>query len=90
MPPKGSRKRAASEEYEADGGFVEDVPKTKKTKAAAVKEAKPKSSAKSEEAESPYWEVGEQPVLCSKTKLTWTTSSDALAAFRSMSSRASS
>lgn len=59
MPPKGSRKRAASEEYEADGGFVEDAPKSKKTKAASVKEAKPKPSPKSEDLESQYWEVGE-------------------------------
>lgn len=48
MPP---RKRAASNEYEADGGFVEDAPKTKKTKAV------PKSSAKTEDSESQYWEV---------------------------------
>lgn len=59
MPPKGSRKRAASEEYEADGGFVEDAPKSKKTKAAPVKEAKSKSSAKSEDSENQYWEVSQ-------------------------------
>ncbi|EME42281.1 hypothetical protein DOTSEDRAFT_154955 [Dothistroma septosporum NZE10] len=35
MPPKKSRKRAAEEEYDSDGGFIEDAPKSKKTKAAA-------------------------------------------------------
>jgi hypothetical protein len=57
MPKQLSRKRAASEEYEADGGFVEDAPKSKKTKAASVKETKSKSHSKSEESESQYWEV---------------------------------
>jgi len=59
MPKQLSRKRAASEEYEADGGFVEDAPKSKKTKAASVKDIKPKSSAKPEDSESQYWEVRE-------------------------------
>jgi hypothetical protein len=54
MPPKGSsRKRAAVDDYEDDGGFVEDAPKSKKTKAAPVKEAKSKTEA----SESQYWEV---------------------------------
>jgi hypothetical protein len=56
MPPKGSsRKRAAVDDYEDDGGFVEDGPKSKKTKAAPVKEVKSKSEA----SESQYWEVRE-------------------------------
>ena len=33
MPPKKSRKRAAEEEYDSDGGFIEDAPKSKKSKA---------------------------------------------------------
>ncbi|KAK4613719.1 Putative RNA polymerase II transcriptional coactivator [Fulvia fulva] len=33
MPPKKSRKRAAEEDYESDGGFIEDAPKSKKSKA---------------------------------------------------------
>jgi hypothetical protein len=54
MPPKGSsRKRAAVDDYEDNGGFVEDAPKSKKTKAAPVKEAKSKTEAP----ESQYWEV---------------------------------
>jgi len=57
MSKQFSRKRAASEEYEADGGFVEDAPKSKKTKATNVKDTKPKSSPKSKESESQYWEV---------------------------------
>jgi hypothetical protein len=54
MPP---RKRPASESYEADGGFVEDAPKSKKTKA-TTGGAKNKSSAAKEETESHFWEVG--------------------------------
>jgi hypothetical protein len=59
MPKQLSRKRAASEEYEADGGFVEDAPKSKKTKAANVKDTKAKISPKTEDSESQYWEVRE-------------------------------
>jgi hypothetical protein len=53
MPP---RKRPASESYEADGGFVEDAPKSKKTKA-IPSGTKNKSGAAKEEPESHYWEV---------------------------------
>ena len=59
MPKQVSRKRAASEEYEADGGFVEDAPKSKKTKAANTKDTKSKSTSKSKDSESRYWEVRE-------------------------------
>jgi hypothetical protein len=54
MPP---RKRPASDTYEADGGFVEDAPKNKKSKA-APSGSKSKSGGTKEEAESEYWEVG--------------------------------
>jgi hypothetical protein len=58
MPKQFTRKRPASDDYEADGGFVEDAPKSKKTKAAGnVKAATSKSSAKSDSSEAQYWEV---------------------------------
>jgi len=58
MPKQFTRKRPAGDEYEADGGFVEDAPKSKKTKAAGnAKAATSKSSAKSQDSESQYWEV---------------------------------
>lgn len=55
-------KRAANDEYEADGGFVEDAPKSKKSKAAA-------SDSKSKDSEAEYWEVSQRdhggyPHLC--------------------------
>jgi hypothetical protein len=60
MPKQFTRKRPAGDEYEADGGFVEDAPKSKKTKAAGnVKAATSKSSVKSQDSESQYWEVCE-------------------------------
>jgi hypothetical protein len=66
MPPKGSsRKRAAVDDYEDDGGFVEDAPKSKKTKAAPVKEAKSKTEA----SESQYWEVCESRTFGHKPEL---------------------
>lgn len=57
MPKQFTRKRAASDEYEADSGFVEDAPKSKKTKASNVKAATSKSNEKSQDSESEYWEV---------------------------------
>jgi hypothetical protein len=58
MPKQFTRKRPAGDEYEADGGFVEDAPKSKKTKAGGnAKAATSKSSAKSQDSESQYWEV---------------------------------
>jgi hypothetical protein len=65
MPPKGSRKRAAVDDYEDDGGFVEDAPKSKKTKAAPVKEAKGKTEA----SESQYWEVCTSRAFVCKSQL---------------------
>jgi hypothetical protein len=53
MPP---RKRPASESYEADDGFVEDAPKSKKSKA-VPSGTKNKSSAAKAAPESHYWEV---------------------------------
>lgn len=50
MPP---RKRPASDTYEADDGFVEDAPKSKKTKAIPQS----KSGGKTAESENEYWEV---------------------------------
>jgi hypothetical protein len=60
MPP---RKRPASESYEADGGFVEDAPKSKKSKAVSSG-TKNKSSGAKEEPESHYWEVGVMSSEC--------------------------
>jgi hypothetical protein len=57
MPKQLTRKRPAGDDYEADGGFVEDAPKRKKTKAGNAKAATSKSSAKSQDSESQYWEV---------------------------------
>jgi hypothetical protein len=58
MPKQFTRKRPAGDEYEADGGFVEDAPKNKKSKAAGnVKAATSKSNAKSQGSEPQYWEV---------------------------------
>jgi len=90
MPP---RKRLASESYEADGGFVEDAPKSKKTKA-VPSGTKDKSSGAKEEPESHYWEVSfaSSGRCCqtSQSKLTFTSSSaNALAAYKSTSSKAS-
>lgn len=66
MPPKPlSRKRAVEEEtYESDGGFVEDAPKSKRTKNTAANELKQKdgkatvstATQKDDEGNS-YWEV---------------------------------
>ncbi|GAB7324723.1 hypothetical protein MBLNU13_g08582t1 [Cladosporium sp. NU13] len=53
MPKQYSRKRSAGDEYEADCGFVEDAPKSKKTKAATSK-----SNAKSQDSEPQYWGLG--------------------------------
>jgi hypothetical protein len=61
MPKQFTRKRPAGDDYEADGGFVEDAPRSKKTKAAGnAKAATSKSSAKSDNSESQYWEVCDQ------------------------------
>ena len=57
MPKQFTRKRSVGDEYEADGGFVEDAPKNKKPKAGNVKAATSKSTAKSQDSESQYWEV---------------------------------
>lgn len=59
MPKQFTRKRPAGDDYEADGGFVEDAPKSKKTKASNTKAATSKSTAKSQDSESHYWEVCE-------------------------------
>ncbi|KAM0717889.1 hypothetical protein Q7P37_006221 [Cladosporium fusiforme] len=48
MSKQVSRKRAASDEYEADGGFVEDAPKSKKNKA---------SESKGKASDPQYWEL---------------------------------
>lgn len=47
-------KRAANDDYEADGGFVEDAPKSKKSKAAAAGDSKGKDS------DAEYWEVSQR------------------------------
>jgi hypothetical protein len=54
---QASRKRSASDEYEGDGGFVEDAPKNKKTKATSAKQATTKTVTKAEDLESSFWEV---------------------------------
>lgn len=55
MPPKSkSRKRVSeAEDYDSDGGFVEDAPKSKKIKTA---KAASKDLHKDDEG-NPFWEV---------------------------------
>ncbi|GAB7365803.1 hypothetical protein MBLNU230_g7136t1 [Neophaeotheca triangularis] len=65
MPLKGSRKRAAeTETYESDNGFIEDAPKSKKSKQSAGnavkdKDGKTKISTEMQKDDdgSVYWEV---------------------------------
>lgn len=61
MPPKFyGRKRGPVDEYEADGGFVEDAPKSKKSKAGNQTKA-----ANDDGSGSQYWEVGGLYSRCS-------------------------
>lgn len=54
---QGSRKRAAAEDYDSDGGFVEDAPKTKKNKSGTAKASVNYEMQKDTDGNQ-YWEVG--------------------------------
>ena len=56
MPPKYKpRKRAAeTEEYGSDGGFVEDAPKSKRSK---TSKASPSKDTKKDDDGNDFWEV---------------------------------
>lgn len=55
-PKEASRKRAAAtEEYENDGGFVEDAPKSKKSK--QTKNSTVVSGKQEDDEGNEYWEV---------------------------------
>lgn len=57
MPPKSgykSRKRVSEDDYDSDGGFVDDAPKSKKVK--TTKAGPPKELQKDDE-NNEFWEV---------------------------------
>ncbi|QIW94903.1 hypothetical protein AMS68_000421 [Peltaster fructicola] len=56
MPKPLSRKRVASEDYESDGGFVEDAPKSKKSKATSEAGTGSFGQLKDEEG-GDFWEI---------------------------------
>lgn len=59
MPKKEARKRVApTNEYESDGGFVDDAPKSKKSKNATAS-SKPAGASEmhNDEGGNEYWEV---------------------------------
>lgn len=59
MPKQAnSRKRVASENYESDDGFVEDAPKSKKSKKSSAKAELDLSMQKDDEGNE-YWEVSD-------------------------------
>lgn len=59
-----SRKRAAAEQYDSDDGFVEDAPKSKKSKSGSAKASGNLEMQKDSDG-NPYWEVGILTVLLS-------------------------
>ena len=56
MPKEASRKRAAAEDYDSDGGFVEDAPKSKKSKGATAKPSVDMEMKKDDD-NNEYWDV---------------------------------
>lgn len=64
MPPKAySRKRTAvADEYDSDGGFVEDAPKSKRAKST---KAPPSKDAQRDDEGNEYWEVCWSAKYCS-------------------------
>ncbi|KAK4497991.1 hypothetical protein PRZ48_010647 [Zasmidium cellare] len=54
---QGSRKRAAAEDYEDDGGFVEDAPKSKKSKNNGATKASAKYEMQKDSDGNEYWEI---------------------------------
>jgi hypothetical protein len=55
MPPKSKKRANKAEDYGSDGGFVEDAPKSKRTKTSTQPISKDKQL---DDEGNPYWEVG--------------------------------
>lgn len=51
MPPKSKKRASKADDYGSDGGFVEDAPKSKRTKTAISKDKQVDDDG------NPYWEV---------------------------------
>jgi hypothetical protein len=51
MPPKSKKRASKADDYDSDGGFVEDAPKSKRTKTAISKDKQVDDDG------NPYWEV---------------------------------
>jgi hypothetical protein len=51
MPPKSKKRASKADDYDADGGFVEDAPQSKRAKTAISKDKQV------DEDDNPYWEV---------------------------------
>lgn len=51
MPPKSKKRASKADDYDSDGGFVEDAPKSKKAKTAISKNKQVDDDG------NPYWEV---------------------------------
>ena len=51
MPPKSKKRANKADDYDADGGFVEDAPQSKRAKTAISKDKQV------DENDNPYWEV---------------------------------
>lgn len=62
MPPKSKKRVSKADEYDSDGGFVEDAPKSKKTKTAISKNKQVDDDG------NPYWEVRLSSKKSSKLK----------------------
>jgi hypothetical protein len=51
MPPKSKKRASKADDYDSDGGFVEDAPQSKRAKTAISKDKQ------EDEDGNPYWEV---------------------------------
>lgn len=64
VKPQESRKRTAAEDYESDGGFIEDAPKSKKSKNGVAKASVNYERQKDDDGND-YWEVISLPSIIS-------------------------
>ncbi|KAI4761775.1 PC4-domain-containing protein [Aureobasidium sp. EXF-3400] len=63
MPPKSKKRASKADDYDADGGFVEDAPQSKRAKTAISKDKQ------LDEDDNPYWELsGKRRVTLSEYK----------------------
>jgi hypothetical protein len=53
MPPKSKKRANKADDYDSDGGFVEDAPQSNKRAKTAISKDK-----QEDEDGNPYWEVG--------------------------------